>query len=451
MPETKTKAARPQDAGKEEPTSPGWWPWIRTPVLVFSAVIAALVSLTAVWGLNLYLTVAGEQKVIHVEGTSDPWDFGELPRNVLVLGSDSRKGLTQEQQAAFGTEETVEGQRSDTIILMSIDPRREQAVVVHFPRDLRVEIPGHGFEKINAAYEYGGPELVIKTVREFTGIPIHNYIEIDLAGFQDLVDSLGGVRICVPGPMDDDFADLHIPKAGCYDMDGATALAFVRARHVVGDTIPDFSRIRRQQQFMRATFNQLISFGNLLDDELIRKAVGSVRTDDSLTPTELLDLGRRLRALAEEDPSGAESLDLRVVPGIPQTIDGVSYVVAEQPETRELFQALEDGKDLKKLGVELSQTDLAPGQISIRVLTTFGTGPEGAEMLMREAGFIVLGSRVYSSREEDSEILYKPGARPSAEVVHGYFPELSVREVTSAELGGAEVGLIVGEDWEKVT
>ncbi|MGH2712139.1 MAG: LCP family protein [Actinomycetota bacterium] len=451
MGDPKPTAAR---RAKASEAANDWWPWIRTPVLVFSGVIAALVSLFAVWALNLFITVGSAQDLLPGADTTelaDPWDFGKNPRNVLVLGSDSRAGLTPEEQAQFGSEETVGGQRSDTIILMSIDPRREQAVVVHFPRDLRVEIPGHGFDKINAAYDYGGANLVIKTVKEFTGLPIHNYMEINLDGFQDLVDTLGGVRICVDRAMDDDKAGLHIPKAGCYDMDGPTALAFVRARSVTGDLIPDFSRIARQQQFMRATFNKLLSFGNLLDDELIRKAVGSIRTDDSLTPTELLSLGRRLRALAEQDPTGEDSLDLRVVPGTTATIGDVSYVVAEQPETRELFERMEQGGDLGRLGQTQDQTLPSPGIVKVRVLTSFGTGPDGAEMYLRDSGFIVLESDIFSGMEEESEILYQKGQRLHASVVADYFPDLPVTEVPSHVLGDAEVGVVVGSDWEAVT
>ncbi len=455
MSEEKTTSPSAPRASAEDPRrrGPDWWPWIRTPVLAFSGVIAVLVSVMALWGINLYLTVGGSIRDAGVseEVLADPWDFGKNPRNVLLLGSDSRAGLSEEEQAAFGSEETVSGERSDTIILMSIDPRREQAVVVHFPRDLRVEIPGHGFDKINAAYEYGGPDLVVRTVHEFTGMRIHNYMEIDLAGFQELVETLGGVRICVDRPMHDEKAGLHIAKAGCTDMDGPTALAFVRARSVEGDLIPDFNRIARQQVFMRATMNKLLSVDSLLDDQVIKQAVGAVRVDRGIDAGVLIDLGQRLRALAQEDPSGKESLDLRVVPSAPQTIGDVSYVVADLAQTRELFEALREGRSLGRIGESFDQLLPAPGIIKVRVLTTFGTGPEGAEVLLRDSGFIVLESEVFSGMAEKSEIIYKAGARSRSRVVSGYFPELAVREVPSDELGDAEVGLIVGEDWEKVT
>ena len=455
MPEPKPTEARRSNADEaDEPAAESVWSWIRTPVLVFGAIFAVLLSMTAVWALNLYATVGSFQNLLPEEQTrelTDPWDFDTKPRNVLILGSDSRAGLTPKEQAAFGSEETVGGERSDTIILLSIDPRREQAVVVHFPRDLQVEIPGHGSDKINAAYEYGGPNLVIKTVKEFSGLPVHNYMEIDLAGFQKLVDTLGGVRICVDRPMVDELAGLNLPAAGCYDMDGRQALAFVRARHVEGDLIPDFNRIARQQQFMRATFNKLLSFDNLLNDQVIEEAVGAVRTDSSLGPADLLDLGQRLRALAQQDPSGAESLDLRVVPGSTGTVGEASVVLADQPETRRLFDALERGRNLGNLGLSQDLTLPSPGIIKVRVLTTFGTGPDGAELILGESGFIVLESEVYSAQEEKSEIIFKAGSRSRARVVSGYFPRLPVREVPSDELGEAEVGLVVGSDWEKVT
>jgi LCP family protein required for cell wall assembly len=440
----------PAEPAEADEIPDSWWLWIRTPVLGFTATILALVSLLALWAANLYLTVGGSLDKIEVSGIADPWDFGKNPRNVLLLGSDSRAGLSEEEQAAFGSEQTVGGQRSDTIILMSIDPRREQAVVVHFPRDLRVEIPGHGLDKINAAYSYGGPDLVVKTVRDFTGLRIDNYMEIDLAGFEHLVDTLGGVRVCVDRPMFDELAGLAIPKAGCYLMDGPTALAFVRARHVEGDAIPDFSRIARQQQFMRATMNKLLSVDSLLNDRVIREAVGALKVDSSVNTGVLLELGRRLRALAEEDPTGAESLDLRVVPGHTETIGDVSYVIAEA-EAKKLFEALKEGRGLGRLGQSLALTQPTPGIIKVRVFSTRGTGPEGAETILRDSGFIVLDSEVYSAKYEKTQIIYKDGARSRARVLSGYFPEVRVREVPSAVLGEAEVGLIVGEDWEKVT
>ncbi|MDQ4005962.1 MAG: LCP family protein [Actinomycetota bacterium] len=421
------------------------WVWIRTPVLFFAGVLCVLISVTSVWAINVIRAVESGQVSKRVPSI-DPWD-GVEPRNVLVLGNDSRAGLSEEQQAAFGTEESVGGQRTDTIILLSIDPAREQAVVVHFPRDLRVAIPGHGTDKINAAYEYGGADLVVRTVQAFAGLRVHNYMEIDLAGFQKVVNTLNGVKICVDRAMHDPLAGLDIPSAGCYLMDGEEALAFVRARHVEGDLIPDFSRIRRQQQFMRAMMSRVMSLGTLLDEQVIRDVVSAVTTDDTLSATDLIELGRKLQALAQEDPTGAESLDLRVIPGTTQTIGDVSYVLAEQPETRDLFEALRHGEPLRRLGQDLALTDPTPAIIKVRVFTVTGADPSDATTVLKRGGFVVLPGETAGSSLGDSEIVFKAGARSRARVVSGFFPGLPVREVPSNLLDDAEVGVVVGDDF----
>src|SRR5918996_6012633 len=247
------------------------WPRFRRPVIALAGGAAVVASTSAVWGINLYLSIeGGRPRSVEIRGLAQESDFAHRPRNVLLLGSDTRAGLSPEEQAAFGSPETVGGERSDTIILLHIDPRRDQAVVVHFPRDLRVEVPGHETTKINAAYEYGGPSLVVRTVHRYTDLPIHNYMEIDLAGFQDLVDTLGGVRMCVDRPLHDELAGLDIDKAGCHTLDGAESLAFVRARNIEGDTIPDFSRIARQQQFIRAMLNRLLRVGTVVNPGVVR-------------------------------------------------------------------------------------------------------------------------------------------------------------------------------------
>jgi LCP family protein required for cell wall assembly len=428
-------------------------PWRRARpwVLVASGVAAVLVSTSAVWGLNLLLQF-NEHPTRSVPSLDAESDFAKGPRNVLLLGSDSRAGLSPEQQAAFGTEESVEGQRSDTIILMHIDPAREKAVVIHFPRDLRVRIPGHGLDKINAAYEYGGPDLVVRTVKAFTGLPIHNYIEVNLAGFQDLVDALGGVRLCVDRPMHDSLAGLDIPRAGCFTFDGAEALAFVRARHVEGDFIPDFARIARQQQFMRAMLNRLLSVRALLDTQVIEEAVANVTTDDRLTGADLVLLGQKLRDLAQEDPSGASSLDFRVVPGVPAEVDGVSYVIADREQAEAMFRALREGRPLGKLGLTLAQTLPSPGVIKVRVLNEAASDEVAARVAtsLRFAGFIVLPREAPPAQYADSQILFGPGMGTRMQRVLSYFsPDLPRSLVSDSILGDAEVAVVVGDDFER--
>jgi LCP family protein required for cell wall assembly len=425
-----------------------WW---RPVALALAGVVAAGVSAASVQGIRLIRQIEQHPTVSVPAVTKvDPGIFTKRPRNVLVLGSDTRRGLSQEQQEQAGSPDDpeLEGERSDTIILLHIDPRREQAVVVHFPRDLLVDIPGHGSDKINAAYELGGPNLAVQTVKQFTGLPIHNYVEVSLAGFQRIVDLMKGVRICVDRPMHDELAGLNLPHAGCYWMEGRTALAFVRARHVEGDIIPDFSRIRRQQQFMRAFFNKLISVGSFLDAELIREAARQVTTDDRIEAVDLISLGRELRKLAEEDPSGGESLDFRVVPGTPALVDDASVVLPNEAKAGQLFDALRTGRPLGTVGLAPEGLDESPAVIKVRVLQAgeFGDAASVATKL-RNSGFIVLETRPAPPKYTTSEILYRAENPSRGQVVRGYLGDLKPVEGPPFVLDGADVAVVIGEDY----
>ncbi|HUG87688.1 MAG TPA: LCP family protein [Actinomycetota bacterium] len=365
------------------------------------------------------------------------------PINVLILGSDTREGLSAEEQERKGTPEMVDGERSDTIILAHFDPEEERAVLLHLPRDLLVEIPGHGQEKINAAFMLGGPNLAVRTVHDLTGIPIHHYIEVNFNSFRAIVEALGGVEVCVDRPMIDETAELNLPQAGCYDMDGDTALAFVRARSVEGDLIPDFARIARQQQFIRAVTNKLFSLGSVTRvPDLVRAVAGTVRTDQGLTVTDLLDYGRELEGLAEEDPTGASTVDLRVVPGVA----GPSFVEM-LPEAEELFRRLREDRPLGDLGTAPSgELPPSPAQIATKVVQAGSLGAASrAEDLLRDAGFIVL-ARDERPPRATSEIVFAAGAEAQAEVVAGYFPDLPMRQAGPGLLGDADVAVILGRD-----
>ena len=422
--------------------------WRQPAGLLVAALLALMTSAASVQSIRILREIENRptehiEELTPVENESI---FTKRPRNVLVLGSDSRRGLTEEEQAQAGDPGDLEGERSDTIILLHIDPRREQAVIVHFPRDLRVEIPGHGSDKINAAYELGGPNLAVRTVKEFTGLPVHNYVEVSLAGFQRIVDLMKGVRICVDRPMRDPLAGLNLPEAGCYWMDGRTALAFVRARHIEGDTIPDFSRIRRQQQFMRAFFNKLISVGSFLDASLVREATRQVTTDDRIEAVDLIALGQELRKLAEEDPSGAESLDFRVVPGRA----GSSFVYPIMKEANRLFDALRTGRPLPPVGLAPEGLGESPAVIRVRVLQA-GAFSDAASVAnqLRNSGFIVLQTEPAPPSYRDSQILFSAEKPGRGRVVHGYpyVEDLELEEGLPFVLDGADVAVVVGEDY----
>lgn len=164
---------------------------------------------------------------------------------ILAIGSDIRHG------------ETGTG-RSDTIIVVRIDPKAKTASMLSIPRDMRVNIPGHGFDKINAAYSLGGSKLVTKTVREFLGVPINHFVEVDFHGFSQIITDVGGVYIPVDqkyyNPPESGYAEINL-KPGYQLLSGSKTLSFVRFRHQDSD----FYRAARQQLFIKSLGSQIKS------------------------------------------------------------------------------------------------------------------------------------------------------------------------------------------------
>ncbi|MGZ4482978.1 MAG: LCP family protein [Nocardioidaceae bacterium] len=171
----------------------------------------------------------------------------------LLVGSDSRAGLTRHQELSLGTGKGS-GRRTDTIMLMHTGAGPN--MLMSIPRDSIVDIPGHGRTKVNAAFAYGGPKLLIKTLESETGIRIDDYVEIGFAGFVDVVDAVGGIQICPKTAMKDPKANLDV-KAGCQQADGKTALGYARSRDV--SRLGDIDRARHQREVVSAVGSKAVS------------------------------------------------------------------------------------------------------------------------------------------------------------------------------------------------
>jgi len=242
------------------------------------------VSALAVLGLIVLGAIGGFAYVKHIESTMRP-DVKpgiqaalkkaepQKPYTVLLLGDDHRWG-----EKRF---------RTDTIILAKIDPKTKHVWLLSIPRDMRVDIPGHGARKINEAFYWGGPELAIKTVESFTGVPINHYAQVNFRGFWETVDAMGGVWIDVPTEINDRKAASHSPDrrafhidAGYQLLDGEHALTFVRSRDFAD---ADFSRMKNQQLFFKALADQVSKKQNLARLPRIVSAVAPyIKTDMSL-------------------------------------------------------------------------------------------------------------------------------------------------------------------------
>ncbi|WP_420329812.1 LCP family protein [Mycolicibacterium aromaticivorans] len=175
----------------------------------------------------------------------------------LLVGSDSRAGLTPEQQAQLATGGDVGNGRTDTILVVHIPALGSggPTTMVSLPRDSYVNIPGHGKDKINAAFAEGGAPLLAQTVEEATGLHLDHYAEVGFDGFAVLVDALGGVDVCPANPIDDPLAGITLP-AGCQTLDGSKALGYVRTR---ATPRADLDRMVHQREFMAAVMHRASS------------------------------------------------------------------------------------------------------------------------------------------------------------------------------------------------
>jgi LCP family protein required for cell wall assembly len=234
----------------------GWRRWLR-PRRV-AAVLAVLLSVAIIGSVVTYFYLDSKltRKNVLV-------DYGGRPSagsgtNWLITGSDSRQGLTRKQERKYATGRDISGRRSDTIMLLHLPANGNPPVLVSLPRDSYVPIPGHGSDKINAAYAFGGPRLLAETVQNVTGLRIDHYMGIGFGGFVNVVDAIGGVRMCLKAPLVDPAAGLHLHK-GCQVLSGGEALGFMRSRH--NFATQDLQRIQNQRVFLRALLRKLTSAG----------------------------------------------------------------------------------------------------------------------------------------------------------------------------------------------
>lgn len=426
--------------------------------------VAVVAGALTVAGVLLYGTQAIDRIRVPNLATPDPddpdaVDIDELTEvlNLLVVGSDSREGLSEEQLARLGTE-SAEGDRTDTIMLVQLDPRRDQVVVLSFPRDLLVTRCDSSRGRINAAFGLGeqtgvgGPACLVRTVRDFTGIAVNHFVQVDFVGFVRMVDALGGVTLFIEEPgIRDAASGLDLP-GGCVELDGIDALSFVRARGLDND----FGRIARQQRFIRELVAEATSVGTLVNIprlfSLVDAAASAVDTDEGLTVNQMRRIAFSLRDL------DADRIDTRTVPGVARRIDGVAYVVAKEQEAEQLFQAFREGELIPEgIGtqgvVELTAADV-PALAVLNGAGIAGVAAHAAEQLDR------LGFAVAETGNADSfdfvrtQVVYAPDRVAEAELVAEALGGAAlVPGLASAgqavEGQDTEIVVVLGEDYDR--
>jgi LCP family protein required for cell wall assembly len=258
----------------------------------------------------------------------------------LIVGSDSREGLSKAERKRLATGRAI-GKRTDTMMLLHI-PKSGKPTLVSLPRDSYVPIPGHGSNRLNAAFAFGGAPLLIQTVEDITNIRIDHYAEVGFGGVFDVVNAIGGVEICVKGAMKDPKAGLNIKK-GCQNLDGAEALGYSRSR---ASTRGDLDRVDHQRELMMALMKKAASPSTLLNPlhvwPMVMKGTGSLTIDGG---DHLLDLAR-LAFAAKALGSGGVTTTVPI--GGTPTINGAEVLTWDKSRSDPLFDALRTDRRVPK-------------------------------------------------------------------------------------------------------
>jgi LCP family protein required for cell wall assembly len=306
------------------------------------------------------------------------------PVNFLVVGSDTRaftSGSRQLQQQ-FGNEAANGGQRSDTMMVVRVDPNHSKTLVVSFPRDLWVRVPGLGMSKINSAYN-AGPQRVIDVLHQDFDIKINHFIQVDFKSFQGVVNAIGTVPVYVPYAARDNLTGLYQPVAGCEQFGGADALAYVRARGlqyyshredrwVAADAVPDIDRIARQQQFIRKLAGIAVkrSLSNpLTANEIVNRVLENVTIDQGLSKSDILSFVDAFRSINPNDTGHVEFGTMPWMEGPNQDSQQVLYV--REPDATRLVARL--GGTINPASVAINGTAPNATSSSTTPLTTTTT------------------------------------------------------------------------------
>ncbi len=368
------------------------------------------------------------------------------PFYILLMGSDRRPG---EKWA-----------RSDTLIVARVDPKARKVHMMSIPRDSRVNIPGRGLDKINAAPSWGGPKLALKTVTAFTGLPISHYLSVDFNGFSAVVDAIGGVQFDVKQRIYDPDAPawsrIHaVVEKGDQKLDGFHALVLVRSRHQFADG--DFARIRNQQAFIKALAQQALAFKNVFSAPAIIGAVVD-NLDTDMTTADLVALVQQFKGLKDGDIQSA------TMPGGTDYINGLSYVIPNKPKMDEMIARMRKGQPLDPASsLEGSSTvaasdvpavRLKPSDITLTVRNGAGVSglAKAGSDLFTKAGFVVTESANMSQFVYGrSLIVFPKGREAEAGIVREALGYGDVVPAAGMYKFSSEILVVIGKDWHDPT
>ncbi|MGY2126859.1 LCP family protein [Blastococcus sp. SYSU DS0617] len=382
--------------------------------------------------------------------------------NLLLVGMDSRTGLTPEQQQEFSTGEADGVLNTDSMMLVHVPADGSAASFVSLPRDTYVDIPGFGEGRLNSAYARGfaaaegsdaekraaAAQRLIQTVSGFTGLEIDHFAEIDLLGFINLSEIVGGVEVNLCQATSDPLSGADFP-AGVQTISGADALAFVRQRH--GLPRGDLDRVVRQQVYIAGMLRNILSTDLLLDlgkqREIVEHVGSSVTLDQGL---DLFDLAAQMQGV---DPG---NITFRTIPGLtPERIDGAE--VLQPPgdeEVRRFFFELgtepaDEPAAPEEEEEEEEDISVDPGSVTVQVLNGSGVSGAAADAAaaLTGAGFDV-GAEGNAESTDLTTVRHRTGADAAAGLVAAQVPGAVV--TVDDDLPEGTVALVIGADFEGI-
>ena len=427
-----------------------WWQYlvVLAGLLVFAAAVGGVV------GLAVVKSQVNDIPRVSVGLSLSPEEQGgSEAKNFLLVGIDSAAGIDPDSPIHNGRD--VDTLLTDSVILVRVAPDADRVAMLSIPRDLWVPIAGQGrSERVNAARGIGGARTLIDTVSEYLGVPVHHYVEINFAGFLRIVEVVDGVPVEIAQPIRDDRVGLRIEQAGVVTLDPDTALAYVRTRRPLtlaegGDPANDdhwvrlgvwndLERNQRQQEVMVAVLKRAVEKGirnpftlRRVASELLDDDNPSITLDDLITVGQLVDLGNEFRSFP------VDQIERYELPVVDATIDGKQVLLLVEDQALPVL--------------EFFRADSLAG-VRVRVLNGTMSGTVAAvEAGLERAGFSVV-ERGNADRFDVARttVRYGQGFRYEAHEL-ARFIEPAPRLEMVAEIDGADVELVVGEDYAGVS
>ncbi|MQY08289.1 LCP family protein [Actinomadura macrotermitis] len=359
--------------------------------------------------------------------------------NILMLGSDSRKGAN----AKYGRGYRNKVPASDTMIVLHLSPGGRQAMGITFPRDLMAPIPSCTREDgtrsasstlamLNEAIGRAGPSCTMKTIEKLSGIHLDHFVQLDFVGFKGITKAVGGVWVCLPNDVNDRKSGLHMSQ-GRHRVQGEDALAYVRSRTGFGDG-SDTQRIKRQQRFLGSLANQAMSGGVLANparlNALLSASAKSLTTDRALSVGDMLKIAQSMRGLT------AGKLRFVTVPSRPWSRDANRVELTEAAAP--FFEAVREDRTVP---APAPKPTVPPGKVRVYNATAAAGQARTTAAALKSRGYTVVKVGTLT-RPAPTQIRYGSGARQQAEELAKLVPGAAVKP----RKGGAPdvVDLVIG-------